>query len=690
MSGIITETSTVMRPSSAVDIPNLSLTSQGDGAESAASSVGSVDYSTLKKRRPKGTGVDAFDAKYRLSGEIIGRGTSSIVQTCRERATNAEFVVKTVDIDPNKAHWVMEQCQREHDILRMCKEHPNIVQLIDYFATPTKVHFVLERLYGGALFDRVISRGSLTEYEASLVIADIANALLFCHSNGIAHRDLKPQNVLCASLADIVPVKITDFNLGNSSTTVTTPPLKTPVGTPEYWAPEIIDVMYDPSHTYDKRCDIWSLGCLLYMLLCGHPPFVGGCGPNCGWNAGNGCEYCEDSLQERIQLGEFDFDGPEWYGISDNAKDLICGMLCTDVASRLTCESVRAHKWFQTAGISPATPLMSPAVFSRGSMVAYARFARELNAMNRGDGDDSLQNSFNSSSIAGGANPFFPEGKSLEHSSSSLTEFGAPPSFRGAETSKPPAQLSNGGSLGLVAALSAFGLSASNAQNTIANGGDNNSVAHVPPETWPAKVVSSATAPSSSASTQQQPATPVAPLSRPLSSISAADARGSGGSSRRSSDISDDGSDRTRLSLDGLSLSKSSILSRRANGTRGRRRSSGGNSTASFALSSQQSSYADGNAFPTGGRQDDGGGGGGDKAGGAAVRLGALASNSMLSTDSEISPTETDSLGSFPESPAAHSSDHVVRALQDGSATSVGSKGRARLSEDETQFVLDE
>ena len=98
----------------------------------------------------------------------------------------------------------------------------------------------------------------------------------------------------------LVPVKICDFDLGSGITMnsrcaspVTTPELLTPVGSAEYMAPEVVDVWQDQAWSYDKRCDVWSLGIILFMLLCGYPPFYGQCGEDCGWERGEACEDCQ-------------------------------------------------------------------------------------------------------------------------------------------------------------------------------------------------------------------------------------------------------------------------------------------------------------------------------------------------------------------------------------------------------------
>lgn len=129
---------------------------------------------------------------------------------------------------------------------------------------------------------------------------------------GIAHRDLKPENVLCVYPDQLCPVKLCDFDLGsgikfNSQLTspVSTPALLTPVGSAEFMAPEVVEAFMDDSErdlVYDKRCDLWSLGVIMYILLCGYPPFSGNCGSQCGWNLGGACNTCQELLFHSIQV----------------------------------------------------------------------------------------------------------------------------------------------------------------------------------------------------------------------------------------------------------------------------------------------------------------------------------------------------------------------------------------------------
>merc|ERR1711953_320176 len=123
----------------------------------------------------------------------------------------------------------------------MCRGHKNIIQLIEFFEEDDKFYLVFEKLHGGPLLELIQRRKFLTEKEASSIVRNLAHALSFLHSRGIAHRDLKPDNVLCMTHEDTENVVLCDFDLCSDPVdTLTTPSLSTPVGSLEYMAPEVV------------------------------------------------------------------------------------------------------------------------------------------------------------------------------------------------------------------------------------------------------------------------------------------------------------------------------------------------------------------------------------------------------------------------------------------------------------------
>ncbi|XP_074236860.1 MAP kinase-interacting serine/threonine-protein kinase 1 isoform X7 [Saimiri boliviensis] len=242
--------------------------------------------------------------------------------------------------------------------------------------------------FEGSILAHIQKQKHFNEREASRVVRDVAAALDFLHTKGIAHRDLKPENILCESPEKVSPVKICDFDLGsgvklnNSCTPITTPELTTPCGSAEYMAPEVVEVFTDQATFYDKRCDLWSLGVVLYIMLSGYPPFVGHCGADCGWDRGEVCRVCQDKLFESIQEGKYEFPDKDWAHISSEAKDLISKLLVRDAKQRLSAAQVLQHPWVQ--GQAPEKGLPTPQVLQRNSSTMdLTLFAAEAIALNR-------------------------------------------------------------------------------------------------------------------------------------------------------------------------------------------------------------------------------------------------------------------------------------------------------------------
>ncbi|XP_032103352.1 MAP kinase-interacting serine/threonine-protein kinase 1 isoform X3 [Sapajus apella] len=242
--------------------------------------------------------------------------------------------------------------------------------------------------FEGSILAHIQKQKHFNEREASRVVRDVAAALDFLHTKGIAHRDLKPENILCESAEKVSPVKICDFDLGsgvklnNSCTPISTPELTTPCGSAEYMAPEVVEVFTDQATFYDKRCDLWSLGVVLYIMLSGYPPFVGHCGADCGWDRGEVCRVCQDKLFESIQEGKYEFPDKDWAHISSEAKDLISKLLVRDAKQRLSAAQVLQHPWVQ--GQAPEKGLPTPQVLQRNSSTMdLTLFAAEAIALNR-------------------------------------------------------------------------------------------------------------------------------------------------------------------------------------------------------------------------------------------------------------------------------------------------------------------
>jgi MAP kinase interacting serine/threonine kinase len=344
------------------------------------------DDSGLSKSRGS-VCINNFNDVYVLTDKVLGEGSSACVYEGKNKLTNQPVAVKII----KKRHGLRRsRVFREIEMFYHCQKHTNIIQLLEYFEESDKFYLVFEKAEGGPLLAHIQKRIHFTENEASQIIKNLAEALKFMHQRGIAHRDLKPENILCHSDSRLCPVKICDFDLGSgvifshSSSPVSTPELLTPVGSAEFMAPELVDALKGEATSYDKRCDLWSLGVIIYILLCGYPPFYGCCGSDCGWERGEFCESCQDQLFVSIQDGLYDFPEREWSGVSDEAKDLIRHLLVKDASQRYTSEMVLNHPWVKHGGPRWTNFLETPSVIRRNNSAKdLATFAENANYVKR-------------------------------------------------------------------------------------------------------------------------------------------------------------------------------------------------------------------------------------------------------------------------------------------------------------------
>jgi len=342
-----------------------------------------------KKKTASSTSLasNTFQELYRLTGEILGQGAYASVQTCVNIYTEVEYAVKVIDKVPGHSR---ARVFKEIELFHHCKGHKNIIQLIEYFEEADRFYLIFEKVSGGQLLDHIQRRDDFTEQEAASIIRDVASALDFLHQKGIAHRDLKPENVLCVYSDRLTPVKLCDFDLGSGikfhsgGGADTTPLLLTPVGSAEFMAPEIVEAFIedtDEDLKYDKRCDLWSLGVMMYILLCGYPPFSGSCGNNCAWASGGACDLCQMNLFNNIQSGYYDFPAREWSKVSPQAKDLIRKLLVKNARERLSAGEVLSHPWI---GNNRQQELTTPAKIRKNNSVReLSMFAESAAAVNR-------------------------------------------------------------------------------------------------------------------------------------------------------------------------------------------------------------------------------------------------------------------------------------------------------------------
>ena len=255
--------------------------------------------------------------------EILGEGASAVVRKGIKKDNGETYAIKIIDKE-QMGETEVENLYNELKIMSLI-DHPNIVRVYEYYECHGVVFIVMELMQGGELFDRIVEYEHYTEKQAAEAFRPIVDAVRYCHSLGIVHRDLKPENLLYTTQDENAMIKVSDFGFAKFLIPKVQEQLFTACGTPSYVAPEIIN-----SQGYDIKVDCWSLGVILYVMLCGFPPF-----------------YADDNdtLFRLIKESDFEFPSPYWDNVSDSAKDLIKNLLVVDSHKRLTTEEILKHPW---------------------------------------------------------------------------------------------------------------------------------------------------------------------------------------------------------------------------------------------------------------------------------------------------------------------------------------------------------
>ena len=257
----------------------------------------------------------------------IGKGGYSKVFEVRNKTTNAIRACKYISkVKMNEK--TLKRTLREINMLKKL-DHPNIIKLYEVYESKNSIYLIMEKCNGGELFDNIIehiTKGKMySEKQVSEIISQILSAINYCHKNGICHRDLKPENILLLNKEneneENNKIKIIDFGL---SQYISDKKLNSRVGTAYYVSPEVL------SGEYTQKCDVWSIGIILCVLLTGEPPFNG----------------ANDSIiYNKIKNYNYHFSH-KWRNISIEAKDLVSHMLVPENI-RYDINQVISHPWFK-------------------------------------------------------------------------------------------------------------------------------------------------------------------------------------------------------------------------------------------------------------------------------------------------------------------------------------------------------
>uniref|UniRef100_A0A2A4K5M6 non-specific serine/threonine protein kinase n=1 Tax=Heliothis virescens TaxID=7102 RepID=A0A2A4K5M6_HELVI len=247
--------------------------------------------------------------------KTIGTGNFAVVKLATHIITKSKVAIKIIDksrLDEDN----LKKTFREIAIMKKLR-HPHIVRLYQVMESSHTIYLVTEYAPNGEIFDHLVSRGRMTEPEAARAFAQMVAAVGYCHANGVVHRDLKAENLL---LDKDMNIKLADFGFSNEYTAGS--PLATWCGSPPYAAPELFE-----GRQYDgPKADIWSLGVVLYVLVCGALPFDGS---------------TLHELRSVVLSGKFRIP----YFMSQDCEHLIRHMLVVEPEKRLSLRSVARHRW---------------------------------------------------------------------------------------------------------------------------------------------------------------------------------------------------------------------------------------------------------------------------------------------------------------------------------------------------------
>ena len=243
----------------------------------------------------------------------------------------------------------------EINILRKIS-HPNIANIYEIYEDSRKYYIMMEFLEGGELFEAITSAGSFNELSAMKVMKQLLDAIYYCHTERIVHRDLKPENIMLTNQPkdDNYQIKLIDF--GAATNFIPGKKINKFIGTAYYIAPEVL------KENYDEKCDIWSCGVIMYILLCGYPPFNGNTNLD---------------IYHNIRTRNPTFTGSEWEPISKEAVDLIKNMLNKNPVKRFSAQKCLNHQWFKLLEDAEKNKFKNFHNIQKNAITQMAQFVQE-------------------------------------------------------------------------------------------------------------------------------------------------------------------------------------------------------------------------------------------------------------------------------------------------------------------------
>ncbi|XP_029001310.1 serine/threonine-protein kinase 33 isoform X2 [Betta splendens] len=271
-------------------------------------------------------------------GRKLGQGSFGVVYEATHIETQTKWAIKEV-CRPAAGSSKVKMLEQEINILKQVN-HACVIQLKEVYNTANMIYLVTELCTGGELNQLLRQKKYFTEDETRHIIRSLAEAVVYLHKKDIVHRDLKLENILVKNSEDDdgrINIKVTDFGLSEQMSGVGIDNIMTETcGTLIYMAPEMMS-----GRGYSQWCDVWSIGVVMYMLLCGEPPFV---------------SKTKAYLLEEIMSKEVPFNQPIWSKVSDGAKTILTCLLKVDPAHRMSPSQLLENPWITGDTNVPATP----------------------------------------------------------------------------------------------------------------------------------------------------------------------------------------------------------------------------------------------------------------------------------------------------------------------------------------------
>ncbi|CAG7902313.1 unnamed protein product [Brassica rapa] len=292
-----------------------------------------------------------FHEQYTI-GKLLGHGQFGYTYVAIDKSNGDRVAVKRLDKSKMVLPIAVEDVKREVEILKALSGHENVVQFYNAFDDDDYVYIVMELCEGGELLDRILSKkdSRYSEKDAAVVVRQMLKVAGECHLHGLVHRDMKPENFLFKSTQLDSPLKATDFGL--SDFIKPGKRFHDIVGSAYYVAPEVLKRRSGP------ESDVWSIGVITYILLCGRRPF---------W------DRTEDGIFKEVLRNKPDFRRKPWSTISDSAKDFVKKLLVKDPRARLTAAQALSHAWVREGGNATDIPVDISVLNNLRQFVRYSR-----------------------------------------------------------------------------------------------------------------------------------------------------------------------------------------------------------------------------------------------------------------------------------------------------------------------------